>query len=214
MALAEAHPEWMAGIGRLGIIRHRGLPTIMSTRLPNGRGAIRSPGTGIWFVVGFVSGTICLLILASLHALGASELDEDPPPGTSDVIFRDHFHDLDGWREWKFDKVDRLTLYEIREIEQQTVLRMEADSSASGLILDKNFSTVEGIIVRWRWRSDVPPGVSSPLRREGDDFAIRVYVIFERDASDAGWLERWALRKSPFRDEGILPGAQPCLRLD
>jgi len=121
------------------------------------------------------------------------------------VVFHEDFADLDHWRAWGFDKVERATRYEVHKTDGNSLLRMEADRSASGLILTRNFPANEGVQLRWRWKADLLPAANDPLLRQGDDYAVRVYVIFEQDAANAGWLERWVLRKSPFRSEGVLP---------
>ena len=121
------------------------------------------------------------------------------------VMFRDDFKTLDNWVAWEFDRVDRPSKYEIVEKAGRSVLRMESIGGGSGLIGQEHLRAEEGLSLRWRWRADRLPEVSDPLRRSGDDFAARIYVIFEQDEDEAGWLERWALRNAPFRDEGILP---------
>lgn len=134
----------------------------------------------------------------------ATPFDAGAAPAVGPV-FREDFSDLSQWRAWEFEKVRRATLYDIREDAGHSHLRMEADQSASGLILARNFPVRENMRIRWRWRADILPVTSDPMRRAGDDYAIRIYVIFEQPVADAGWLERWALRNAPFRAKGVLP---------
>lgn len=152
------------------------------------------------FSVGPVLGLACL---ATTDLVGSSTLEE--PADGSRVVFREDFDDLAHWQGWEFDKIDRATRYEIQGSDGNLLLRMEADRSASGLILTRNFPANEGVQLRWRWKAGLLPSATDPWRRQGDDYAVRVYVIFEQDAANAGWLERWILRNSPFRSEGVLP---------
>lgn len=146
---------------------------------------------------------VCLLLAAAMSLFGSRAFGSTREASGTD--FREDFADLTRWRAWEFDKVDRPTRYDVHEEDGNFYLRMEADRSASGLILTTNFPVEEDIRLRWRWRADRLPDAADPLRREGDDYAVRIYVLFEQRPSNAGWLERWTLRHAPFRDQGVLP---------
>jgi len=144
---------------------------------------------------------LCGLLAWAL--LTPPELPAAGQPSAPATLFRENFDNLNSWRTWEFTRIKRVSRYEVQEEAGNFVLRLEAERSAAGLILTRNFPVRKNL--RLRWRVEVYPRVIDPRRRTGDDFAIRIYVIFEQDAARAGWLERWALRDAPFRSEGILP---------
>ncbi len=184
----------------LSSVHHKVVPQRIQTCRGLARSRVTRPARA-----GFAKQSVWLLSLAvvTMGLIGSPDI-EGSREG-SRAVFREDFSDLAHWRAWEFDKVDRATRYDIRQVDGNFLLRMEADRSASGLILTRNYPVQEGVQLRWRWKADLHPAATDPLRRQGDDYAVRVYVIFEQDAADAGWLERWVLRKSPFRNEGILP---------
>ncbi len=51
-----------------------------------------------------------------------------------DAAFREDFATLDGWEPLKFPKIEKHTRDSIQTVDGQTVLKAEADASASGLV--------------------------------------------------------------------------------
>lgn len=121
--------------------------------------------------------------------------------------WREDFDDRQRWRDWQFAEVPRHTGYRIVRTEGTGVLRIAADHSASALLLDEPFSldAATSVRLRWRWKVDALPAAGDVRRKSGDDYALRIYVIFEQPERDAGWLERWAMRRSRLPGEGYLP---------
>jgi len=58
------------------------------------------------------------------------------------------------------------------------VLRAESHGAASGLILEKEIDLKEFPILSWRWKVENILAKGDARRKEGDDYAARVYVIF------------------------------------
>ncbi len=129
--------------------------------------------------------------------------DEPAPP-----LFRDDFADRTAWADWIFPKIPQTTDYTVVAHEDGGwVLRVVSTGAASGLLSQQAFTVPPGhdYRVRWRWLADKLPSAPDPRTKPGDDYALRVYVIYEHPEKEAGWLERYALRKAPFRELGYLP---------
>lgn len=121
--------------------------------------------------------------------------------------WREDFDDRQHWRDWQFAEVPHHTGYRIVREGGAGVLRIAADHSASALLLDEPFSldAATSVRLRWRWRVDALPAAGDVRRKSGDDYALRIYVIFEQPGRDAGWLARWAMRRSRLSSDGYLP---------
>lgn len=119
----------------------------------------------------FISATIC------------------PADGTG-VFFREEFSGLDQWKPIHFPKIPRHTAYAVQTLDGLTVLRADADASASGLALGRDFDMRAYPRLRWRWRVENLLAKAAPGVKSGDDYPIRIYVSFAYDPVRAGFLER------------------------
>jgi hypothetical protein len=106
------------------------------------------------------------------------------------VLLREEFDTLQGWKELTFRKIDRHSQYRAVRRDGTTVLEVVSEAAASGLILERIFDVFEYPILEWRWQvEDVLPG-GDATRKEGDDYPIRVYVIFRYDPEKVSGLDR------------------------
>jgi hypothetical protein len=102
-------------------------------------------------------------------------------------------HGFDSLNEWvplEFPKIERHTKYEVRELEGQKVLAAISNASASGIVYEHEFDVYEYPKVRWRWRIENVYEKGDATRKEGDDYPIRVYVMFTYDPDEASFGER------------------------
>ena len=94
-------------------------------------------------------------------------------PGSADV--------LDGWTARAFEGE---TDYAAARSEAPVVdcgpyvVRARADASASGRFLEFDEPVAPDALLSWSWTVAAPVDVPDETRREGDDFAARVYVMF------------------------------------
>lgn len=88
------------------------------------------------------------------------------------------------------------------------VLRVEAASSYGNLVhpLEK----VPAGRLSWRWRVDRAPAAADLRRREGDDVALKVCVLFDMPRSAVPFLERPLLHIAEGRAGEPLPNATVC----
>jgi hypothetical protein len=95
-----------------------------------------------------------------------------------------------GWEPLTFPRVPRHTRYTVVREDQKWVLRAESDAAASGLYRPLDLDPKVYRVLSWRWKVAGVLAKSDPRRREGDDYAARVYVAFQYDPATAGIWER------------------------
>jgi hypothetical protein len=107
--------------------------------------------------------------------------------GAQDPEWHESFDE--GWQErWQTQRLAaRATDFLAGTYQGEPVLRVESDRSAAALIRRVSGAGVPEAI-SWRWLLRRPltsgPGADDEMRREGDDFAARVFVIFGDDLTD------------------------------
>ena len=114
----------------------------------------------------------------------------------------------DGWRTWRFKKIDRLTQYTTVREEGSMVVRASADSSASGLIRDVRINPAEYPVLQWAWKVSNTYAKGDVRSKEGDDYPARIYLAFEYDSQRLGLLDR-----AKYGAVKLLYGEAPPLRV-
>jgi hypothetical protein len=95
------------------------------------------------------------------------------------------------WQLLPFRGVDRKTVYGlVRDPDRGTVVRAVADASAAGLAREVDVDPRAFPVVRWRWRADSLVQKGDALRREGDDYPVRLYVTFAVPLAELPLFER------------------------
>ena len=107
-----------------------------------------------------------------------------------DVLFEERFATLDQWRPVTFPKIAEHTRYSIVVQGGDSVLKAESHASASGLLCSASFDPVAFPVMRWRWKVDNVLPRGNAARKDGDDYPIRIYVLFPYDPSAAGAVTR------------------------
>jgi hypothetical protein len=106
------------------------------------------------------------------------------------IFFREDFGTLDNWKPFYFPKTKKHTTYSIEKKGCESYLRTESDDSASALIFKHEFNVYEYPRVRWKWKVDNIYKKGNPYKKSGDDYPIRIYVLFKYDPEKASFLER------------------------
>ena len=103
--------------------------------------------------------------------------------------FHDDFISLENWEPLTFPMI-RHSGYRIVKQSGGTVLRAESSDSASGLVSTNAFSPYEYPVLRWRWRIENVYDKGDAASREGDDFPLRVYVLFPYNPDESNLRTR------------------------
>ena len=95
-----------------------------------------------------------------------------------------------GWEALTFPRVPRHTRYLVVPDGESWVLRAESDAAASGLYRALDLDPKVYRILSWRWKVENVLAKADPRRKEGDDYAARVYVAFRYEPTAATLWER------------------------
>lgn len=115
------------------------------------------------------------------------------------------------WQHRPLPKVERqnqFTLVQDRPNGQaQTVLRIDSAAAASTLAHPLAVDPGEHPWLVWRWKVSAPVAGSDFLRKEGDDYAARVYVLFDYPVQRLSFGERAAISLARVLHGAELPTA-------
>lgn len=107
-----------------------------------------------------------------------------------DVIFAENFDSLKNWKPLTFEKVPKQSRYAvIPDPSGEMMLKLESEGGASALISKKTFSVKNAKFISWSWRVEEFPPEADPRRKSGDDYAIRVYLIFQYNPERASFFK-------------------------
>jgi hypothetical protein len=115
------------------------------------------------YVATFIS---CLLtLISSSFSVSAAE-----------ILLDDYKHGLSP--KWEEKTFKGNTQYQVAREDGQLCIKASSNASASGLYYTINYDTKEYPILMWRWKVDHTLSKGDALRKAGDDYAARVYVVF------------------------------------
>jgi hypothetical protein len=114
------------------------------------------------------------------------------PVGTAEenVLFREDFHDLENWRPLFFPKIPKHTIYTEETEGDRHYLRAESRASASALVYKKEFNVYDYPLIRWRWKVHNVYRNWDGRTKRGDDYPIRVYILFRYDPDRASFVDK------------------------
>jgi Protein of unknown function (DUF3047) len=115
-----------------------------------------------------------------------------------------------GWSVQPLPKVERKTVYDLIDDSGSIVLRARANRSAASLRHSVYADPARTPILRWRWRTDHVLQAGDMTTKEGDDYAARVYVFFDRDPETMSLKDRTLLKVGRARYGNDLPAAALC----
>ena len=124
---------------------------------------------------------LVLLIFTSASLAAAAE---------KQILFREDFRSLDNWEPLFFPKIKKHSTYTIESVGKRSFLKAESQASASAIVHKKAFNVYEYPRARWRWRVDNVYTQGTPRDKAGDDYPIRVYVMFQYDPQNAELTEK------------------------
>ncbi|MBI5074338.1 MAG: DUF3047 domain-containing protein [Nitrospirae bacterium] len=140
-----------------------------------------------WFIA---AGSLLLILLSCINLYAQDD----------GVFLREDFNDLHNWRPLFFPKIKKHTEYTIEKDGDRSYLRAESNASASGLILKKEFNVSAYPRIKWLWKISNVYIKGNAEEKSGDDYPIRVYVIFKYDPDKAslGQRIRYGLAKAIY----------------
>ncbi len=102
-----------------------------------------------------------------------------------------------GWQPFNPAPKAKPTRYVVERDGAEEVIRADADGSMSGLIRRQRIDPARTPMLRWRWRIAQPLKAADMSTKAGDDYAARLYVLFDYDPAklDFGTRTKLALAK-------------------
>lgn len=125
----------------------------------------------------------CVLILLLTLILPA-------PASCSDPFLREDFSDLRNWEPLLFPKIKAHSTYTVVREGDKTVLKAESRASASAIVFKKTFNPRLYPRLHWRWKVDNLYRKWNGREKSGDDYPLRIYVLFPYDPKQAGIADR------------------------
>jgi len=114
------------------------------------------------------------------------------------------------WRATKLPKVPRETRFLLVDDGGTTVLRADAQASMSGLSHGLRVDPRAMPTLEWRWRVSGVPERGEIGTREGDDYAARLYVLFDYDLAKLPFMTRMKIKVARSLYGEAVPAAGLC----
>ncbi|WP_372371377.1 DUF3047 domain-containing protein [Candidatus Uabimicrobium sp. HlEnr_7] len=106
----------------------------------------------------------------------------------SQTFISENFHNLDHWSELKFSSISP-SKYSIVKQNRKSYLKAKSNSSASGIIHEKVFNVYKYPNLEWRWKINNIFQRGNAFKKTGDDYPIRVFVMFEFNPEKASFTQ-------------------------
>lgn len=88
------------------------------------------------------------------------------------------------WNALTFGSIDEHTSYSLIKDQNINVVKAESNKSASGLTKVIRFNPKEYPYLSWRWKVNKAIPATDVTKKSGDDYAARIYVMFDYDVKD------------------------------
>ena len=111
----------------------------------------------------------CFPLLLVLFSVAAPAL-------ASDIFLDDYEQGIS--QNWKEQSFKGLTRYEVVREDGQRCIKATSEASASALYFKIDFDPKDYPFLTWRWKVSNILAKGDELKKEGDDYAARVYVVF------------------------------------
>jgi Protein of unknown function (DUF3047) len=106
------------------------------------------------------------------------------------VLFHENFATLDNWKPITFPKIKKHTVYTIQQAGERHYLKAESNASASAIVYNNAYNVNDYPRVKWRWKVNNVYVKGDVRTKSGDDYPMRVYVMFEYEPDKAGVFEK------------------------
>lgn len=103
---------------------------------------------------------------------------------------RIEFNNLSDWEPLNFPKIKKHSIYGIISDKGKRVLQCETNGSASGLVYKERFNIYHYKKLKWKWKISNIYNNVDPLKKSGDDYPVRIYIIFKYNPEKATLYEK------------------------
>lgn len=140
----------------------------------------------------------CAFVAVTAHGLNvshdaASSFVTDAPPNIvidnfSAAVDRDGLPQ--GWKSYRLPRKKAPTRYNVQRDGDNWFLRAASSESASAIYQELHLDIFSTPVLKWRWKIDHTLKKGDETRREGDDYAGRIYVTFEYEPEKTSFVDR------------------------
>lgn len=150
-------------------------------------------------------------LIASLAVGGSAWADTNAPGQVPPLSAGLPGPDLPpGWHHQRLPKVERANQFAIVDDGGQRVLHVRSQASASSWAAPLDADTAERPILQWRWKVSRALSTSDLRRREADDYAARLYVLFALPLDRLSLADRLRLQAARLLAGVDVPAAALC----
>ncbi len=139
---------------------------------------------------------IVLLILISAYAAASGS--------GRNFFLNEQFASLADWKPFYFPEIKEHSRYAVIRENGASWLQTSSLASASAIVYQQSFDVYRFSHLKWRWRVDNIYKKGNAEKKSGDDYPIRIYVMFEYNPQSAGFFE-----KIKYNTARLLYGSYP-----
>lgn len=97
------------------------------------------------------------------------------------------------WQHRTLPRVPQTNRFALVEVDGRTVLQVRSEAAASTLVHPLALDPQRHPLLHWRWQVSNPVAASDFTRKDGDDYAARVYVLFDYPTERLPLLQRLSM---------------------
>ena len=105
----------------------------------------------------------------------------------SEVIVNEDFYNLNNWNSLRFKKINVLSSYNIID---NDILKAYSKNGASAIIYSEKFDVYKYPLAEWKWKVENIYQKGNAALKSGDDFPIRVYLIFQYSPKNSSGFKK------------------------
>ena len=144
-----------------------------------------------WPPINFALNTYIVLLAVVLSVQATLLTSLELKAEVEKTLLLEEFNDLNAWKPLEFSKISRHSQYQTIALpEGGKCLRAESNDSASAIVWGKSFLVKDYPHLSWKWKIDRVYAKGDATLKSGDDYPIRVYVLFEYEAQNAPFWKK------------------------
>ena len=101
------------------------------------------------------------------------------------TLLKEEFNSLDNWEPLTFEKIQNHSTYETKD----SILVAQSKNSASGIKFKKTYDIYKYPVLSFKWKINNIYKKGDAKTKQGDDYPIRIYVMFEYNPKKASFFE-------------------------
>lgn len=104
----------------------------------------------------------------------------------AEVLLKEDFNSLKNWEPLLFEKIKEHSTYEVKD----SLLVAKSEGSASGIKFKKTYDIYKYPKLSFKWKVNNVYKKGDATTKAGDDYPIRIYVMFEYNPEKASFFEQ------------------------